>query len=360
MKNIWFSVALGIVFEIAANAVGQEGGAGNSMPIRIASGETATRRLIEQSLDTQYCGFAMVEAGIGPITALTGKSPLGTGGFAKAEGEDWLPVALSMGQEDLECLKTLHDVLSAEDTDSGKTEAEVREQIDATFDHLSRLTMLLGHASGHASEVLDFLETVGKTQLPGMQCGLAERLGSPQAGYWRVWVRLSDLDSEEGIARCLAAGEKYAAEFGFGSQGNLAFCLQWLKEGAPRCHWEKGYAQGARHVLKSIGHFGQHKDCSLLDNEAANGGLAGWVGSIQRRRMAERFLDLQPVVRQFDKEKNEYVEEVWESLRPALLSFRAAAELAADEKDLTDLREVYGAWASDDDATDTKSPLTNP
>lgn len=329
---------------VAVAVLAQDVAVADGVQVRQVRGEEAIRKLIDDAMQTQYCGFAMEEAGIGSFTALTGQSPVGRGGFAKAEEDDWLPVAIRIGREDLERLQALHGLLSAENTDADVTEADIRERIDATFDHLSRLTQWLGQAGGHASEVLDFLETVGQTKLPGMQCGIVERLGAPQVGYWRVWVRLSDLDSEEGVDRCLSAGEKYAAEYGFGSQGNLGFCVQWLKEGAPRCHWEQGYARGARHVLKSIGYFGQHKDCSMVDNEAANGGLSGWVGSVQRRRMAERFLDVQPVVRRFDEEKNEYVEEVWETLRPALLSFRAAAELAADEKDLTDLREVYGSW----------------
>ena len=35
---------------------------------------------------------------------------------------------------------------------------------------------------------------------------------------------------------------------------------------------------------------------------------------------------------------------IYEEMWPFMLSRRVAAELAADEKDLTDLREVYGEW----------------
>ena len=39
--------------------------------------------------------------------------------------------------------------------------------------------------------------------------------------------------------------------------------------------------------------------------------------------------------------------EVIESMVPMMLTRRAAAELAADESELTDLREVYGDWNGD-------------
>ena len=54
-----------------------------------------------------------------------------------------------------------------------------------------------------------------------------------------------------------------------------------------------------------------------VEKKRYRAGAPGWKGSLQRRRLAERF----------DNEK---------------LRSRAAAELAADEKELTDLREVYG------------------
>ena len=74
--------------------------------------------------------------------------------------------------------------------------------------------------------------------------------------------------------------------------------------------------------------------------------IPGWIGSVQRRRLAARFPD-EPLPRHkfFYLDTNEIVEgDIDERRIPQMLNRLAAAELAADESELTDLREVYGDW----------------
>jgi hypothetical protein len=306
-------------------------------------------------METEYCGEA-VAAGLGMKTALEGKSPVEGFGFAKADEEEWFPVALRMGREDLETMRELHEKAFSSETADGT----VQQRIDKTFGHLEKVVRLVGMSENHSDEALAFLESLLWTRLPGREGSPADRLGPPPLGFWRHWIQQSDLETEAGVERCLAAARKYAGQYGMGSAGNFAFCANWLENGAKRCKPETGYAAAARHVLASMEHFAEHRECYILDRDAIDGGLAGWAGSLQRRQMAERFKDLTPPkVPRWNEETQQEELAVYAEMWPFILSRRAAAELAADEKDLTDLREVYGAWTTDGDATDS-SPWTEP
>jgi len=65
--------------------------------------------------------------------------------------------------------------------------------------------------------------------------------------------------------------------------------------------------------------------------------IQGWIGSLQRRQLAERCLAFDEA-RGTGETSTERVQRVcpW-----------ATAELVADESELTDLREVYGDWTKD-------------
>ena len=101
-------------------------------------------------------------------------------------------------------------------------------------------------------------------------------------------------------------------------------------------------------MLEAMDGCGNYPQCNQFDAVATER-LNGWLGSVQRRRMAERFLDRQPFRRSHVNKETGAVE--YDPPTPEevanLFRSRAAAELAADEKDLTDLREVYGAWEAE-------------
>ena len=306
--------------------------------VPVVRGEGDVRVFLEKVMDTQYCGEA-VEAGWGLQSALPGKSPVDGLGFATAEEGEWFPVALRMGREDLATLCDLHGKAVVAEAESGAADKAIRERIDATFGHLEKVVRLIGISENHGAEAADFLESVFRTRMPGLQGNPVDRLGNYLIGFWRHWIRQSDLGTEAGVERCLELAREYAVEYGYGSQGNFAFCANWLENGAERCRPKAGYDAAARHVLASMEHFGEHWQCYILDRDALAGGLAGWAGSLQRRRMAERFIHLEPPkVPRWDEQRQQEVLVPYEEAWALMLPRRAAA----DEKELTDLREVYG------------------
>ena len=312
--------------------------------VPVVRGEDHIRDFLEKVMGTQYCGDAMA-AGLGLESALKGKSPIDGLGFATVEEDEWFPVALCMGREDLATLCELHGKAVASEAKTGTTDKAIRESIDLTFGHLEKVVRLIGISENHADGAVDFLEDVFRTRMAGLQGNPVDRLGNYITGFWGHWVRQSDLETEAGVERCLKVAREYAGEYGFGSQGNFAFCANWLENGAKRCRPKAGYDAAARHVLASMEHFGAHGQCYILDRDALEGGLAGWEGSLQRRRMAERFINLEPPkVPRWDEKRQQEVLVPYEEAWALMLPRRAAAELAADEKDLTDLREVYGEW----------------
>ncbi len=324
--------------------------------VPVIQDEEAIHTFLEEVLNTQYCGEAL-EAGLGPETDLAGKSPVEGFGFAKVEENDWYPVAIRMAKADLQFLSALPETSDVLDTDAEKSEFALQQCLNAKVLHLTRLTGLLGSATNHSEETLDLLEAIAQTRVQGLSGSLVDNLGNHRLGYWRTWVQQSDLATEAGLDRCLDLIRKYVAANGWSSTGNFSFCLQWLSHGSKRCRTEEGYAKVARHVLASMEHFSEHRECYMLDCAAADGGLASWKGSLQRRQMAERFRNTTPPkVPRWNEAKQQEEMAIYEEMWPFMLSRRVAAELAADEKDLTDLREVYGEWPLEEQAAEASFP----
>ena len=300
------------------------------------------REAVKRVLETApYCSEgAAVWA---PVKALRSQ------GFGDCE---WVAAAGEMAEEELAVcsdgalLRELEGFRSKEDRKGEEGEERFRElekRLKHARNRLYQLSGMLGKAEECQEEALCTVELIAKLS-PG------ELFARPVCD---AWVRLTLNADQSG--RFAELGEWYLATQGADSCEFTWFC-DALWRIYPNYRGEGGNEERAvaRYLLSAAEKI---RDPYLADrfDKCASGrgfshgqpirrgepirwlpGLEGWEGSLQRRRLAERFTD------------------------ETDLRSRAAAELAADEKDLTDLREVYGAWASNDDATDTKSPLTDP
>lgn len=152
-----------------------------------------------------------------------------------------------------------------------------------------------------------------------------------------------------GAERCVALGRWMAERRGVESRLLCQYRRVLLTKGLAQCKGEESYAALARHALQLVEEYQDANNCRMFDKQAVEGGLKGWVGSMQRRQLAARFPD-EPIPRfqYFDATKQEMVYgEAIESLLPFMLNRRAASELAAGEDELTDLKQVYGDWTKD-------------
>lgn len=319
------------------------------------------RAVLDDVLATEYCGTA-VQNGLGVNTASRGLSPVPGRGFVCIEEADWGPVLLEMAEAELERCKTATaDAVSeyrkameafadgkgwkmTRDEQNRATEAAFgpRVAIQTESRKLHQMLALMMNMQEEHEAVLRMIERIA--------------VESPvEFNIYRVaneaWLRqrLKDGDAE----RFLALAKEYRAKNGKGSAEEIDFCQRATESWLPACTAEKDYAMLARYVLEAMDGCGDYPQCSGFDRVATDH-LRGWVGSVQRRRMAERFLDWQPF-RRSHVNKETGVEEYEEPTPEAvvqLLRSRAAAELAADEKDLTDLREVYGAWEEEGDVAE--------
>lgn len=146
------------------------------------------------------------------------------------------------------------------------------------------------------------------------------------------------------VERCLEVAKGYRARTGEPGEAEFDFALRFAEEALAERTPEEEYTLAVRYLLDVFDGHGTYEQCSRFDQMAALG-LRGWVGSRERRRMAERFLDQPPHRHWFcDRRTGEERCEPTPACIAGMLRSRAAMELAADEKDLMDLREAYGAW----------------
>ncbi len=327
------------------------------------------RAVLNDVLDTEYCGTA-VQNGLGVNTAIHGLSPVPERGFVCIEEADWGPVLLEMAGAELERCKRATAVSLPEYRQAmeafadGKGLKMTRDEQNRASEAAFGPRVAIATESRKLHKMLALMMNMQVEHESVLQTIERIALESPvEFNIYRVaneaWLRqlLKDGDSE----RFLELAKGYRAKNGKGSAEEMDFCQRATELWLPKCTPEEDYAMLARYILAAMDGCGNYPQCSGFDR-VATVHLRGWVGSLQRRRMAERFLDRQPFRRShINKETGveEYEEPTLEEVA-SLLRSRAANELAADEKDLTDLRAVYGPWATDDDKTDTSSPLTNP
>ena len=339
MKAECFSmVAMGLI-SIAGTAFADHAGNAIGPDVSVAAKPLETsgiRAALLAIADTEYCGTAVAE-GFGTATAMAGMSPVKDIGFVNLDGQDWVPVALELAGE------TLGECLDLQTAGAGQNGSE-------KMGRLRRLLNMIGNSEGHREQVSAFLERFAKQPIREAPCGESDGFALDWVpSFWIYWFRQSDLETVEGAEQCMAL-ERWLEEFrSVDSPAVCRFRKALLEMGLARCKNIDAYAVMARCALRIAERTRNLDNCRMFDKQAVSSGLAGWVGSIQRRRLAERFPD-EPVPRfqQWDEKKRELVDgDVIESMLPLMLTRRAAAELAADESELTDLREVYGDWNGD-------------
>ena len=315
--------------------------------------EEETRTILNDVLDTEYCGTA-VQNGLGVNTAIRGLSPVPERGFVCIEEADWGPVLLELAAAELErCKMATAEALpeyrkAMEAFADGKGLKMTRDEQNRASEAAFGPRVAIQTESRKLHKILALMMNMQEEHESVLQMIEHIALESPvEFNIYRVaneaWLRqlLKDGDSE----RFLELAKGYRAKNGKGSAEEIDFCQRATEWWLPASTTEKDYAVLARYVLSAMDGCGDYPQCSGFDRVATLH-LRGWAGSLQRRRMAERFLDWQPFRRSHvNKETGveEYEEPTPEEVAN-LLRTRAAAELAAEEKDLTDLRTVYGEW----------------
>ena len=308
------------------------------------------RAILEDVLATEYCGTAIAD-GLGVTTAIQGLSPVMGRGFIKVEEADWGPVLLEMAADELDrCNTATVEIIamyqkamelfadgkglkmSFEERDAASGPViQARRQLAGETRKLHKMLFLMGRMDVERDGVV---RMIGRFAL---ECPPEYGLNGDANGAW-ICQTMKDGNAE----KCLELGKRYREEKGKGSGEEVDFCCRVAAEVLPACPSEESYGMVARYVLGAIDGCGDYGQCRRFDEVAAER-LRGWVGSLQRRRMAERFPDWRP--QRFNPETGAFepADPTPEDLA-RMLTTRAAAELAADEKDLTDLREVYGEW----------------
>ena len=308
------------------------------------------RAILGDVLATEYCGTA-VERGLGVETAIHGKSPVMGRGFVCIEEADWGPVLLEMAADELDrcrsaTVKTLDELREArkvfnerkplmktpeEHSEASAPIVKARRQLTGETRKLHKMLFLMGQMDVERDGVV---RMIGRFAL---ECPPEYGLNGDTNGAW-IRQTMKDGNAE----KCLELGKRYREEKGKGSGEEIDFCCRVAAEVLPAYPSEESYGMVACYVLGAIDGCGDYGQCNRFDEVAAER-LRGWVGSLQRRRMAERFPDWRP--QRFNPETGAFepAEPTPEDLA-RMLTTRAAAELAADEEDLTDLREVYGEW----------------
>ena len=330
--------------------------------------EDEIRAVLADVLGTEYCGTA-VEQGFGVGTAIRGKSPVMGRGFVRIEEADWGPVLLAMAEAELDrCISSTAEALDELRrarralAERGGPSLTPKEQSAASVSiynadrklfqetgKLNKMLSLMWQMEGEREKVVRLIGRIAR------ECPIEFNINRNANGAW-----ISQTMKDGDVEKCLELGKWYRAEKGKGSEEEIDFCRQVVADVLPNCGSQEEYGMAARYVLEAMDGCGNYPQCNQFDAVATER-LRGWVGSVQRRRLAERCLDWQPFRRSHVNPETGVVE--YEEPTPEevarLVRSRAAAELAADEKDLTDLREVYGTWEKDN-AGDTASPMTEP
>lgn len=311
-----------------------------------------TRAFLDSVLSTEYCGHAIAN-GAGVITAVRGDSPVEGRGFVRLPESAWGSVLLSMAEEELDrCKRAIEepvgkmreenrilaegrkqDMPEEEQVRHAAARREAETRVREESERLGKMLSLMGEMQGEREAVLRTIERIA------LEC-------PPETGlHWnanRAWIVQTMKTGN--VETCLRLAKGYRARTGEPGEAEIDFALRFAEEALAERTPEEEYTLAVRYLLNVFDGHGTYEQCSRFDQIAALG-LRGWVGSRERRRMAERFLDKPPYRHRFrDKRTGEERYEPTPACIAGMLRSRAAMELASEEKDLTDLREVYGKW----------------
>ncbi len=289
----------------------------STVPVVSGRGQ-AMREVLESIIDTEYCGTAMLE-GVTQAAALRGMAPVEGIGFVHPTEEDAVAVLCEMATEEFDRLAangTIHTV--------------------ADIDRLLNIIALLGTAKSGKIEALSVLDRIARKSTAEWDDTLFMPLN-------HVWVKLT---IDNGAAKCLELGHYFQESRGVDSKEFLCFIKGLaLGDAFGRCKTADDLAELCRFMGEAAERCQSPTTAYFIDSIASGGwachpakddplafgnpiiGVPGWKGSVQRKHLAFRFEDAE------------------KGTGP--LHDRAAAELAADESELTDLREVYGDWSKE-------------
>ena len=304
----------------------------------------AQARTVREALDvllaTEYCRTATSE-GMGLSSAIRGESPVSDDGVFDVPEEEWLPVLLEMAGEELEACKrdTAADIaeirrLEATSELRGNSDDErtrnlwkALRRVEGRGYKLMKMVSCLKSAEGGTEQVLDMLERIGLESPPELRIAKA------------VSISMVNKTFRDGqFARCLEFGRRCRELHGPDSDQEWWICFELGTFGVPTLNEESDRRACYRYMLEFAETIGNIYNARPFDSMAQRM-LPGWVGSVQRRRLAARFPN-EPNPLDLVKD----IEGINLSAWPPMLKDSAAAELAADESELTDLREVYGDW----------------
>ena len=311
-------------------------------PMDGRGGADEVRELLEALLATRYCGDAMLD-GLGADTAIRGQSPISGNRAFNVPEEEWVPVLLEMTEEELKSLSRrlegtlveMHRLEAAgERRDNSDDEGtrrlwELQERIWRERARLEAMAVYLGHVTSETNRVLETLMRV--VQESPRECEL----------YATVNLSLVDKACRDGQpGRCVELGRWYRDQFGNGSYEEWELCKEFAYHGLPLLPTDAARREGFRYVTEFGGTLADGQIGGWFDH-AAQDTLPGWAGSLQRRQLAERCL----ASAEWAETPGNSEEQV-QSVCPW-----AAAELAAEEGELVDLRKVFGDWGEEKGAT---------
>ena len=302
------------------------------------------RKMLEAILDTEYCGDAMME-GVTQAAAIRGEAPVEGPVFGGLDEEDWPVVLLEMADEEFERLLQegkLHSV--------------------ADVERLWSMIEMLGTTRVDATPILAFFHKMAEQATPKWDSVLFLALGY-------AWIDLTI--EKEGAVKSLELARVFEASCGADSMPCRVFLDQLARcDAFGRCKTPDGLAMLSRFVLERAEKCSKESEAQAIDRIAAGEayyhheegnpdpfawgaphmGVPGWKGSLQRKRLAERFKDepAKPGSYQIDPNTGEWIAA---PIRPRdidrMIWSRAATELATADADLTDLRQVYGDWTKE-------------
>jgi hypothetical protein len=311
-----------------------------------ALGKTV-REALDVLLATEYCWTAAMD-GMGLESALRGRTPVSDDGVFDVPEEEWLPVLVEMTEEELEACKrdTAEDIAgirrweaAGERRDNSDDEGTrylwaADRRVKSRRHKLMKMVVCLQYAEGGTEQVLDILERVGLESPPEFDLSL------------RVAISMVNKACRDGeYTKCLELGRRYRKLNGPGSKQELNLACEFGEYGIPKLLVKRAKDEGIRYLLEFGETVGNVEQAKVFDRVAKDS-IPGWVGSVQRRRLATRFPD-EPLPCVHYCLDGQQVEEIIESMVPLMLNRQAAAELAAQESELTDLRQVYGDWTKE-------------
>lgn len=281
--------------------------------------EEEMKAVLNRVVATEYCGDAIV-AGVTQANALRGNAPVDGAGFVRGGEEDWPVVLGEMALEEFRRLQRegdLHDM--------------------AQIGRLLNMIVLLGRAKGNPEPAFSALLAMAEKSDSGWDATFFRSLDC-------AWINLSL--AGEGASKALELGKFFVSRQGVDSHEFWWFADALDQcDAFARCPTEGGRAEIARFFCEASERCEKPETAFFIDRSAAGGhyyypadddpvaagkpktGVAGWKDSLQRRRLAERF------------------EGVGENGGP--LHGRVSVELAAEESELTDLKQVYGDWGKE-------------